>query len=166
MSDTPAVPAASATPEATTAPATPEAPAQETDWKAEARKWEARAKENSEAATKLTAIEEASKTEAQKLADRAAAAEKRVAEFESREQIAKWKTEVAEASGVSAAVLRGSTKEELEAHAVDLKSLIPAETGKKPAIGPYVPPEGSTPSGSLGGPAQAFADYLSSQLGH
>lgn len=57
------------------AASTPE-PAQEPDWKAESRKWEERAKANKDAAEKLAAFEESQKTEAQKLADRAEAAEK------------------------------------------------------------------------------------------
>lgn len=47
-----------------------------TDWKAEARKWEARARANKDASDKLTQIEEAQKTEAQKLTDRAETAER------------------------------------------------------------------------------------------
>jgi hypothetical protein len=43
----------------------------EVDWKAKAREWEKRAKANADAASKLTALEEAQKTEAQKLADAA-----------------------------------------------------------------------------------------------
>lgn len=53
-----------------------EEPAPETDWKSEARKWETRAKENSDAAKKLAAIEEASKTESERQAERLNAAEK------------------------------------------------------------------------------------------
>ena len=49
---------------------------QETDWKAEARKWEARAKANKEASDKLAELEEAQKTEQQKLTERAEAAER------------------------------------------------------------------------------------------
>ena len=48
----------------------------EIDWKAKARDWEKRAKENKLAAERLAQIEEASKTEAQRNADRLAAAEK------------------------------------------------------------------------------------------
>src|SRR5690606_27453783 len=92
-----------------------ESPAKETDWKAEARKWEARAKENSEAAKRLAEIEEASKTEAQKQAERMAELESKVREYETREQINSWKAEVAEATGVQASVLAGSTKDEIEA---------------------------------------------------
>ena len=50
--------------------------AQETDWKAEARKWEARAKANKEASDKLAELEEAQKTEQQRLTERAEAAER------------------------------------------------------------------------------------------
>jgi HK97 family phage major capsid protein len=48
----------------------------EIDWKAEARKHEQRAKENAAAAAELAALKESQKTEAQKLADRVAQAEK------------------------------------------------------------------------------------------
>jgi len=50
--------------------------AQEPDWKAEARKWETRAKRNGDAAKRLADLEEAQKTEAQKLAESKAAAER------------------------------------------------------------------------------------------
>jgi predicted DNA binding CopG/RHH family protein len=77
------------TPEETPAGATEDKPTEkeqaaksETDWKAEARKWEQRAKENLSAKEKLTALEEASKTEAQKAADRAEQAEQRAQKAE------------------------------------------------------------------------------------
>lgn len=125
-------------------------PAQETDWKAEARKWEALAKKHKAAAEKLDEIEEASKTEAQKQAERMAKLEAKVKDYETREQIAAWAKEVSEETGVPAEVLSGSTKEELEAHAAKLKPLIgqaqqpePPSTvptiGKTPATPPNVP---------------------------
>jgi len=120
-------------------------PAQETDWKAEARKWETRAKENSEAAKKLADIEEATKTEAQKQADKLAAAEAKVKDYEKREQIATWAKEVSEETGVPADVLSGSTKEELEAHAEKLKPLIGQQTTEEPRPG-VVPTVGKTPA--------------------
>lgn len=151
-------------PVAATAPAA--APAQDaTDWKAEARKWEKLAKDNSNAAKRLTEIEEASKTELQKAQERADAAEKRAAEFESRDQRAKWAADIVKDSKVPASALRGATEDELKAHFEELKALIPAEEAPKPgAVGPYVPIEGSNPTGTLGGPRQAFADFLSGQL--
>ena len=133
MSDT--TEAAATETESTATEAATEGAATATDWKAEARKWEQRAKDNSTAAARLTEIEEASKTEAQKLADRAAAAESRVAEFEAREQIAKWKAEVAEATGVPAALLAGDTKEAIGAHAAIAKPLIENKTPpRSPAL--------------------------------
>lgn len=83
MSDNPSTPTpadvATKQPAAAPQPAQ-DPPAQEdtTDWKAEARKWEARAKENK------TAADTASKTEAEKVADRLAAVEKRAVEAEAR----------------------------------------------------------------------------------
>lgn len=129
------------------AQATREAPAApETDWKAEARKWEARSKENAEAAKRLAEIEESAKTEAQKQAERMAELEAKVKEYETREQIAAWKAEVAEASGVPAVALAGSTKEEIEAHAATLKPLIGQATPTTDPPPAVVPTVGKTPS--------------------
>ena len=95
-------------------------PAQEakpdTDWKAEARKWERLAKENKLAADKLTALEESQKTEAQRLADRAAQAERERDEA----RLEALKVKVGAAKKLPADVvdlLKGSTEEELAAHA-------------------------------------------------
>ena len=49
----------------------------------------------------------------------------KVAEFEAKEQRAALAAEISEATGVPAAALRGDTREELEAHAAQLKSLLP-----------------------------------------
>lgn len=159
MSDGPVAPVTAAAPTAPAAPApappatdpaAPPAPAQEpTDWKAEARKWEERAKTNKTAAEKLAEIEEASKTETQKAIERAEKAEKALAERDAKSALAAARDEVAAATGVPAAALRGSTKEELEAHAAELAPLI-APPEKKGALGPYVPGEGAATSGTLG----------------
>jgi hypothetical protein len=110
---------------------TGEAAPKETDWQAEAKKWEARSKQNFEkakanegAAQRLAELEESQKSEFQKLQERAEAAEKRVQAFESAQRVSGWKSEVAEKSGVPASALRGSTLEELQAHAEELKPLI------------------------------------------
>jgi len=75
---------AAATPTDPAAAGDPADPAPK-DWRAEAEKWqklsrqnEARAKENAAAAKRLTEIEDAAKTEAEKLAEKLAAAEERV----------------------------------------------------------------------------------------
>lgn len=138
----------------------------ETDWKSEARKWENRAKENlaaakanETAAKRLADIEEASKTEAQKAAERLAELESEVTSYKTREQIAQWKAEVAEATGVPAGVLAGTTREEIEAHAETLKPLI-QQTAQP---GPVVPNEGTgTGAASKGGVSQLSKSDLDS----
>lgn len=118
-------------------------------------------------AAEFDKLADAQKTELQKAQERADAAEKRAAEFESRDQRAKWAADIVKDSKVPASALRGATEDELKAHFEELKALIPAEEAPKPkpgAVGPYVPTEGSNPTGTLGGPRQAFANFLSGQL--
>lgn len=99
---------------------TPEPDTGEKDWQAEAEKWKAfsrkhedAAKANAEKAKRLDELEESQKSELQKAADKAAAAEARIAEIEARA----LRAEVAAAKGIPAALLSGSTQEELEASA-------------------------------------------------
>lgn len=118
-------------------------------------------------ATEFDKLAESQKTELQKALDRATAAEQKAAELESRDQRAKWAADIVKDSKVPASALRGATEDELKAHFEELKALIPAEEAPKPkpgAVGPYVPIEGSNHTGTLGGPRQAFADFLSGQL--
>lgn len=70
-------------------------------------------------------IEDAQKTEIQKATERAEAAEAQVARFQTEKQIGEWKAEVARATGVPVAALRGSTAEELAAHAAELLAAFP-----------------------------------------
>lgn len=126
------------------------APAQETDWKAEARKWEARAKENSGAASKLTEIEEAKKTEAQKLEERAAAAE-RAASDKDR---ALAKLQVIVDHGIPKEyqdLVHGDTPEALAASAAKVKALIPATAAPAQGASFVIPDEGGSPSLALNG---------------
>ena len=120
---------ASPTPPKPAPPAAPAAPTEPepTDWKSESRKWEARAKENAAAAQRLTELEEAQKTELQKANDRAAAAEKAAADAaasladrDRTDAERKLRDQVAADKKVPAALLTGSTKEELEASADEL----------------------------------------------
>ena len=53
----------------------------------------------------------------------------KVAEFESKEEHRKLVADVAETAGVPAGVLKGDTKEELEAHAEALKEILQNTTG-------------------------------------
>lgn len=85
----------------------------ETDWKAEARKWEQRAKENTEAAKKLAALEEANKTELQK-------AQERIKELEQRStqaERAALRTRIAAETGVPVEVLHGDDEDSIKASA-------------------------------------------------
>lgn len=159
--ETPATAPVPTSPAGSAVPTPP--PAQETDWKAEARKWEQRAKENSEAAKRLAEIDEASKTAEQKAAEALTKAQQRIADLEAAQQRQAWAVEVSKATGLPVDILRGSTKEEIEAHAASIKSLIPETPPTKGAIGPYVPPEGGTAGTPATSPGQLFADFLSKQ---
>jgi len=112
-----------ATPEVTE---TPDLAAEVEKWKALSRKNEERAKGNDAAAKRLAEIEEANKTEAEKLQARADAAEKALAERDQKDDLAKLITEVADAKKVPAAILRGATREELEEHADAYLASLPA----------------------------------------
>ena len=112
----------------------PEAPAQETDWKSEARKWEDRSKANHTALDDLTGKYQSVTAERDTLAQK-------VAEFEAKEQRAALAAEISEATGIPAAALRGDTREELEAHAAQLKSLLPTTA-------PAIPGAAQKPSSS------------------
>ena len=82
-------------------------------WKALSRKHEAASKANADKAKAFDTLEEANKTELQKAADRAAAAETQLAQITARA----LRAEVAAAKGIPANLLSGSTQEELEASA-------------------------------------------------
>lgn len=102
----------------------------ERDWKAEyekvlaqSRKWEQRSKDNAAAAKELEALKDASKTDAEKLADatkRAESAEKKLAEYERERERAAIVSEVAAAKGVDAEWLGrmvGDDRKAIEANA-------------------------------------------------
>jgi len=135
-----------ATPEPTPTP-TPAPPAQEaTDWKTEARKWEQRAKENKSALDDLTGKFTAADTERQKLAEQ-------VQTFTQQQERAALVSEIAEANKVPASALRGSTREELEAHAAVLAELI------KPS-GPVIPGQEKSPEKVGDDPLREFTRNL------
>lgn len=96
---------------------TPDPSAEVEKWKALSRKNEQRAKDNEAAAKRLAEIEDANRTELEKIQARAEAAEKALADRDAKEQIAALVAEVADAKNVPAAILRGATREELEEHA-------------------------------------------------
>lgn len=117
----------SETPEAKLAAALAEA----AKWKALSRKNEDAAKANAAKAKQFDDLEEANKTEQQKLIDRAEAAEKVIAERDAKDAAATLRAEIAKDKGfeerkIPATALRGLTREELEAHADELLALFPA----------------------------------------
>lgn len=116
-------------------------------------------------ASKYDQVTEAQKTAEQKAAEALAQAQAKVQEYQTREQVAKWKDEVSEKTGVPAKVLAGSSLEEIQAHAETLKPLIaPADPApRKGAIGPYVPTEGKTPAAPLN--SDALENALRDKLG-
>lgn len=152
---TPATPPAQETP----APVVEQPPAQakpEIDWKAEARKHEARAKENAAAAAKLAELEEAQKTESQKLTDRAVAAEKE----RDAARLDALRVRVGAAKNLPADMidrLRGDTEDELSADADRLAAHLKTGVRTDPDMGP----RGAAPAST---PAQEFASFLQGQL--
>jgi hypothetical protein len=125
----------------------------------ESRKWERYAKENKLAADKLAALEESQKSEAQKLADRAAQAERE----RDAAKLEALRVKVGAARKLPADVvdlLKGDTEEELAAHADRLSELFKKD----------VRPAGSVDQGVRGGapaqnPRDAFADVIHKALG-
>lgn len=92
-----------------------------TDWKAEARKWEKRAKANSEAAEKLAAIEEAGKTELQRMTERAEKAESALKAYEVERERAAQVEKVSEDTGVPAVFLKGYGGDDVAAYAESIR---------------------------------------------
>jgi hypothetical protein len=140
-----------ALPEPTPTPApiptpTPAPPAQETDWKQEARKWEDRAKSNKSALDELTGKYTAAESERGALATK-------LQTYEAEKERATLVSEVAEAAKVPASALRGTTREELEAHAKVLAELI------KPS-GPVIPGQELTPDKVTENPLREFTRNL------
>ena len=109
------------------------------------------------AADRLKALEEANKTEAEKVADKLAAAEKRAAELEAKA----LRAEVAAAKGVPAALLTGSTAEELEAAADALIAFRGEQKPAGPSSSSLSRVNTNTVKGSTG---DQFADFFQSTL--
>lgn len=117
----------------------------EVDWKAKAREWEKRAKANAGAAKKLAEIEESSKSEAQKAADRATAAEQRAVEAEAK--VLRRDIAIEHKLGKDDAALLDALTDEDAMRA--LAARLGAESGRKNKN--YVPREGSNPNAGKNG---------------
>lgn len=93
-------------------------------------------KSRAEAAEQAAAEHQAAIDAANQRADQA---EQWKAEREKSDELAKVREDVAKEAGVPATALRGSSKEEFEAHAAELKPLL---TGH---LGPVIPSQGDFP---------------------
>lgn len=164
MSDAPNSEATPTT-EATETEATTEV---EIDYKAEAEKWKAlsrkneeTAKANAEKARSFDALEEANKTEQQRLAERAEAAEKELATT----RLEAVRTQVALEKGLTpnqAKRLVGSTPEELAADADELL----ADLGTSKTATPRVDQsQGVKVKAGEQSPAEALAEVIRTQTG-
>jgi hypothetical protein len=136
-------------------------PEPDKDWKAEAAKWKAlarkhedQAKANADAAKRLKELEDADKTEIQKLSDLAAEAQKRADMAEAQ----LLRIQVAMAKGLTEAQAKrlvGTTREELEADADELiASFKPADAGNPKAD----PGPGDRPKERLAGGGDPTAE--------
>lgn len=125
-------------------------------WKAKAREQEKRAKENADAARRLTEIEDAQKSEAQKAADRVKALETEVEQ--ARRDALRFKVASKYAIGEEDAdlFLTGSDEETLTKQAERLAGR--ADERKK--HGNHVPREGKTPPPAGQDDVRAFANDL------
>ena len=131
-------------------------PAETVDfWKTKAREQEKRAKDNAAAAMELAALKDADKTELQREREAREAAQKEAADLRADRQVDEWKAQVSKTSSIPAAVLRGTTLEEIEDHAAELKALLP-----EPRKAGQVPAEGRTVTTGTGDPAQQFAELI------
>jgi len=112
----------------------------------EKRKEEAKYAEYRRKAAEYDKLQEASKTELQKLQDKYAAAEKRAAALEAERDLEKWRAKYGREAGIPEADwdrLRGTTEDEI---AEDAKEWAKSR-GLNKAGGP-TPPGGSAPTGN------------------
>lgn len=126
----------------------------------EAAKYRTEAKANADAAKRLAEIEESSKTEAQRLAERAEAAERELAVTRQ----AAVRAEIALEKGLTqsqAKRLLGETREELEADADELLKDIGATNGPR---APRPDPNQGRQSGGTASTADQFAAAIGAQF--
>lgn len=110
-----------------------EAPAQETDWKAEARKWEDRSKANCAELEKVAGERDAHAARIQELETSSTEWETKYNTLAAEQKHAKDVADVAAEHGVDASLLRGSDRDELEAHAKAIQSAF-SKTPPAPAV--------------------------------
>lgn len=119
----------------------------EIDWKSESRKWENRAKENRRAANERDDLAKA-------IGDKDATIEAlkaKVADFETAAKVREWSANAAAEHGISADLIRGTTEDEINAHAA---AIAKALHDAKPSTAPVVPQAGATPDNDGGNLAE------------
>lgn len=119
----------------------------EIDWKSESRKWESRAKENRRAANERDELAKA-------IGDKDATIEAlkaKVADFETAAKVREWSANAAAEHGISADLIRGTTEDEINAHAA---AIAKALHDAKPSVAPVVPQAGTTPDSDSGNLAE------------
>ena len=78
-----------------------------------------------EDSAKLKELEEANKTALEKAEERAKSAEEKAAMLEHEKELQTWAGEVSQETGIPASVIKGTTREEMSAHANQIKQAIP-----------------------------------------
>ena len=119
----------------------------EIDWKSESRKWENRAKENRRAANERDELAKA-------IGDKDATIEAlkaKVADFETAAKVREWSANAAAEHGISADLIRGTTEDEINAHAA---AIAKALHDAKPPVAPVVTQAGATPDNDSGNLAE------------
>lgn len=135
------------------------------------RTWEDRAKANKKAADELEQLKEAQKTAEQKQAEEVETLKRENAQFKLERQQAEWASAVSAETGVPASVLRGSTLEELTAHAEALKPAFekptPEPVAEPPAVVPTIgqsPASGNVPLPDQIAAAEAAGDRATASV--
>lgn len=108
-------------------------------------------------ADKYREMQEAKKSDEQKAAERIAELEKQNQELALSAAI----NEVAQESGIPASILRGSSKEDVQAHAEAIRSFIDSELTKNESTVPRAP---QVPGENAGGTPITDSDWLRKQL--
>ena len=111
-----------------------------------------------EKAARLDQIEEASKSEIQKMTEKASKLEEELNQMKKAESIREMRAKVSQATGIPANLLTAETEEECQAQADAIKAFA------KPSGYPAVRDAGEVPSTSKGTTAQQFAEWFNNNV--
>lgn len=123
---------------------------EESELKRNSRKWEGRAKANMEVIEELKKLNGTQKSELEKADKHTKELEAKLATYEAERQQHEWCVQVAKKTGVPADLLRGSTLDEVQAHADSIKQYLQnKQTSDQKESGTaagYAPKVGTTPA--------------------